>query len=258
MHFSREGGGQPLLLVHGLGSEGRSWSPVLPGLRAHRDVITPDLPGFGRTPPLPGEVTISAIADRLEVFIDEHGLHEADLVGSSLGGRLVLELARRGHDGAVVALDPGGFWTPGQVKVFKTSMFVSMKLVRLLQPALPTLLGNRVGRTALLAQLSAKPWALPEDLVLAELRRFATAPGFDATLRALVGGPPQQGMPGGTAEKPITIGWGRHDRLTPPSQAKTALERFPDAGIHWFAGCGHFPHWDAPSETIRLILEKTG
>jgi hypothetical protein len=28
--------------------------------------------------------------------------------------------------------------------------------------------------------------------------------------------------------------------------------------MHWFADCGHFPHWDRPEETVRLILAATG
>ena len=33
---------------------------------------------------------------------------------------------------------------------------------------------------------------------------------------------------------------------------------FPDAELHWFERCGHFPFWDQPSETVKLILERTG
>ncbi len=43
-----------------------------------------------------------------------------------------------------------------------------------------------------------------------------------------------------------------------PSQAKPALALFPDATIHRFEHCGHFPHWDQPGDTVRLILDSTG
>jgi hypothetical protein len=33
---------------------------------------------------------------------------------------------------------------------------------------------------------------------------------------------------------------------------------FPDARLHWFENCGHFPQWDAPDETVRLVLAATG
>ncbi|MGI9111187.1 MAG: alpha/beta fold hydrolase, partial [Gaiellaceae bacterium] len=43
-----------------------------------------------------------------------------------------------------------------------------------------------------------------------------------------------------------------------PPQAKRAAERFPDAGLHWFEACGHFPHWDVQEEAVRLIRARDG
>lgn len=59
LNFIRRGSGSPLLLVHGLGAGWRSWTPILDRLAEHREVIAVDLPGFGHTPPLPGEVSIA-------------------------------------------------------------------------------------------------------------------------------------------------------------------------------------------------------
>ncbi|MCD0171074.1 alpha/beta fold hydrolase, partial [Deinococcus sp. 23YEL01] len=60
MHFHafRQGQGRPLLLLHGLGSNWRTWQPVLDGLSRQREVIAVDLPGFGHTRPLNGPVSI--------------------------------------------------------------------------------------------------------------------------------------------------------------------------------------------------------
>lgn len=256
--FKRSGSGPPLLTIHGLGGDRDSFDAILPALTGERDVISPDLPGHGAAPELPGEVTIDAIADRLEAFIDAQGLDGVDVVGSSLGARLVLELARRKKVGTAIALDPGGFWSPRERKVFGVSVAASYKLVVGLQKALPVLTGNPVTRTALLAQFSAKPWALSQDLVLQELRAFAAAPGFEQTLDALWHGPLQQGLAKGEARGPIHLVWGRQDRVTFTSQAPRAQEAFPDADLTWIEKCGHFPHWDQPGETTRLILDRTG
>jgi len=123
---------------------------------------------------------------------------------------------------------------------------------------LPLLTRSPVGRTVLLAQFSARPWRVPANAALEELRSYAAAPSFDAALRELVQGPPQQGAPRGSARGPIVIGWGRRDWVCFPPQAKRAAERFPDARLHWFEACGHFPHWDVPEEAVRLILASTG
>ena len=257
MNFVRRGSGGPLLMVHGLGSTWRNWEPILPMLTAQRDVIAVDLPGFGSSPPLSGEVTIAELTDAVESFIAEHDLGDVDVVGSSMGARMVMEMARRGHHGTVVALDPGGFWSDRQVKVFGTTVSASIWLVRRLQPLLPMLANSRIGRTALLLQFSAKPWRIPPALVLQELRSFAQAPSFDAALKALVRGPKQQGAKAGSMNGKVVVGWGRNDRVTPPSEAANAQQLFPDATLHWFGDCGHFPHWDQPQQTADLILAAT-
>ncbi|MGC2655052.1 MAG: alpha/beta fold hydrolase [Mycobacterium sp.] len=257
MAFARHGSGEPLLLIHGLGSSRRTWEPVLPMLSAQREVIAVDLPGFGDSPALSDEVTIAALTDAVEAFIAEHHLVAVDVVGSSMGARMALELARRGHAGSVVALDPGGFWTDRQVKVFALTIGASIALVRRIQPLLPVLARSRAGRTALLLQFSAKPWRLPRGLVLQELNSIARSPGTDAAFRALVHGPKQQGARIGSLKGRVTIGWGRNDRVTAASQAQRAQNLFPDAALHWFDDCGHFPHWDQPGDAARLILEAT-
>jgi len=198
MHHVRRGAGKPLLLVHGLGGSGQSWETIIDGLAAEREVIAVDLPGFGRTPPLRGEVSIATLTDAVASFIDQQGLAGVDTVGSSMGARMVLELARRGVGGTAVALDPGGFWSDGELRFFGISLRASIKLLRALRPALPLLIGNPVTRTLLLAQFSARPWALPPDIPLRELRRFLESPSFNDALGALVDGPRQQGAPAGS------------------------------------------------------------
>ena len=252
------GSGVPLLLIHGLGSSSATWAPVLDALSARRSVIALDLPGFGKSAPLDGPVTIATLSDAVQSFIDSEGLAGVDIVGSSMGARMALELARRGIGGNVVALDPGGFWTPRQRRIFEVTIGASMKLTRRMQRALPALTGNPVGRTVLLGQFSAHPWSLPAPLVLAELRAFAAATSVDEAFDALAHGPDQEGAPAGSTPGEIVIGWGRQDKITFPSQAAAAIERFPDASLHWFDKCGHFPHWDQPEQAADLILASTG
>ncbi len=258
MNHIRRGAGKPLLLIHGLGGSWREWTPILDVLAAERAVIAIDLPGFGDTPPLPGEVSIATLADAVTAFLDVHDLRGVDVVGSSMGARLVLELARRGVVGATVSLDPGGFWQGWERHFFSVSVALSIRLIRLLQPLMPLLTGNPIGRTLLFAQFSAHPWRLSPEVTLAEMRSFAASPSIDELLRQLVSGPTQQGMAPGTTRAPITIGWGRQDHVCIPRQARRAARLFPDARVRWFAHSGHFPQWDVPEEAARLVLASTG
>ena len=257
MNHVRQGSGSPLLLVHGLGAGWRSWSPILGELAERREVIAVDLPGFGDTPPLIGEVTIATLTDSVADFIRDEGLDGVSTVGQSMGGRIVLELARRGVGGDTVALDPGGFWSDRELAVFGATLRPSIALVRALREMLPSLLSNPVGRTLLLAQLSARPWALSRETVLPDVRGLADSPSTGAALDALTKGPKQQGAPAGTVPGHVTIGWGRRDLVTVPRQAARAMELYPDAVLHWFERCGHFPQWDAPHQATQLILNST-
>jgi pimeloyl-ACP methyl ester carboxylesterase len=250
----RCGSGKPLVLVHGLGSTHQAWSLVTRALSRHREVIALDLPGHGQSPAEPDSGTFAGLARSLDEWLGQEGLVGADLVGSSLGGRLVLEMARRGRSGAVVALDPGGFWEGWERHFIKTSLAASVMLLRSLRAALPMLSHNVASRSALLAQLAARPWELNADLVSKELRSFADTQTFDALVQDLAYGPPQEG-PAAPNAGPVTIGWGRHDRLCFPDQARRAEQAFPGARLVWFEHSGHFPMWEEPGETVRVLLE---
>lgn len=257
MQSTRTGVGAPLLLVHGLGGSSRSWSPILPYLAVEREVIALDLPGFGTTPPLPGEVSIRTLADAVTAFIDAEGYRGIDAVGSSMGARLVLELARRGGVvGGVVSLDPGGFWRGWERRFFYFSIALSIRLVRRLDSRLPSLMRHTLPRALLLAQFSPRPGQLSPELALDELRNYNASPSFDELLRNLAFGEPQLGAPHGSLSHPLVLGWGRHDRICLPRQAVRARAMFPDARLHWFQKSGHFPHWDEPEAAARLILES--
>ena len=258
LHYIRRGTGRPLLLVHGIGGSWRSWNTIIDALAAERDVIAVDLPGHGETPELAGLSSIGTFADAVTDFLARHDLLGIDAVGSSMGARLVLELARRGGVlGAVVSLDPGGFWQGWQIPFFYHSVDLSVKLVKALQPVMPALAGSAVGRTVLLPQFSARPWAVDSQQAIDEMHTFANSPAFDELLYQLANGEVQQPAPKGSITGPLVIGWGRQDRVCLPSQADLALEKFPDARLYWFEHCGHFPQWDQPEEATRLILAAT-
>lgn len=258
MNHIRYGTGAPLLLVHGLGGTWKSWLPILDKLAVHREVIAIDLPGHGKTPPLEGPTTIETLADAVTQFLKNNNLVGIDAVGSSMGARLVLELARRGNAlGAVVSLNPGGFWEGWQRHFFYYSIAASIRLVRFLRHLLPVLTSNAITRTILLPQFSPRPWHIPAHLALTELRSYIAAPVFDELLYNLAYGEEQQGASKDTIQNPLMIGWGKQDRICLPSQSYKALHLFPDAHVYWFDHCGHFPHWDKPSETAALILRVT-
>ncbi|NJC05450.1 pimeloyl-ACP methyl ester carboxylesterase [Sphingomonas kaistensis] len=250
------GRGKPLLLVHGLGSSGHAWEPIIEPLAQARRVMVIDLPGHGATPAEADSGTFDGLVRSVAAWLNETGMTGVDMVGSSMGARLVLELARRGLAGNVVALDPGGFWEGWERKWLVSTLTASRGLVKGLRSALPTLAANRVSRSALLAQLSARPWALDGAFVAEELRALADTATVPSLVKDLGYGPGQEGI--AQTRGRLAIGWGRHDRLCLPVQAKRAASKFPSAKLHWFEHSGHFPLWDEPRETVKLIAEVCG
>ena len=216
----RTGIGKKLLLVHGLGGSWQSWSPVLDFLTPHREVIAIDLPGHGKSAAGPDSGTFPGLVDSVGRYISENGLKDVDVAGVSLGGRLVLELARRGGVGDVVALDPGGFWRGWERSYFRWTLSASFRLLRALQRQLPLLSRSAAARTVLLAQLSARPWALSQELVARELMSFARTATVGPLIWNLAKGPAQQG-PAAVSTGRVTIAWGGKGSALPAAPGGT-------------------------------------
>jgi pimeloyl-ACP methyl ester carboxylesterase len=254
--LNRTGSGKPLLLVHGLGATARAWAMVAPALAKQREVVTFDLPGHGQTPAEADSGTFAGLMRSVNALFDKHDLSGIDVVGSSLGGRIVLELARLGRVGNCIALDPGGFWQGWEAKYLSTTLGASGALLRLIRPALPWIASHKLARGATLLQLVNRPSGLDPAMTAHELRAFADTPTFSALVHDLSTGPSQPG-PAAPSTGNLVIGWGRQDRLCLPVQAARAKGAFPSAELYWFEDCGHFPMWDQPEETVELILAAT-
>jgi len=84
----------PHLFVHGLGGGASNWFEVMGALGEDREVITMDLPGFGRTvPPRHSAARVRANARFIPTFMDELGIGRAILHGNSMGGLITALLA---------------------------------------------------------------------------------------------------------------------------------------------------------------------
>ena len=58
IHYLERGHGEPILLIHGLGSSGADWAFQVAALEPHFRIIVPDLPGSGHSSPPLTEYTI--------------------------------------------------------------------------------------------------------------------------------------------------------------------------------------------------------
>jgi pimeloyl-ACP methyl ester carboxylesterase len=56
-------------------------------------------------------------------------------------------------------------------------------------------------------------------------------------------------------EVPKWMVWGRHDGLVPVAHAEAFADAHPDAAVHVFDGCGHYPQIELPGRFNRLLRE---
>jgi N-formylmaleamate deformylase len=82
--------GPPLILLHGTGSRGVSWWPVVDELAAHFRLIVPDLRGHGDSDKPPSGYQLPDYAGDLAGLIDTLELDRPLILGHSLGGVVTL------------------------------------------------------------------------------------------------------------------------------------------------------------------------
>jgi pimeloyl-ACP methyl ester carboxylesterase len=257
IEYDRRGAGEPLVLLHGLGSRRQMWAPVLDALARELDVVAIDLPGFGASPPDGGEVSISTQADRVETFFAELGLRRPHVAGNSMGGGIALELARRGSVASATALSPVGFWA-GRERAFARASLRASRALALATPprALRRLAANPLTRTALFAQMFARPWRLTREGAVGDVEALRGGAGFEAALAALDGHVFRDGHE--LRGVPVTIAWGERDRLLLYGrQSARARRALPWARHVTLRGCGHVPPADDPEQVAAVLLAGT-
>ena len=98
--------GECVVLIHGHPFDRSLWQPQLAALSDEFRVIAPDLRGFGASPVTPGLVSMRQLAADVEALLDRLAVDRAAIVGLSMGGLVVMELA---------TAQPDRYWAIGLV-----------------------------------------------------------------------------------------------------------------------------------------------
>ena len=254
LNHHRTGTGEPLVLLHGIGSRWQVWNPVLDRLAAQRDVVALDLPGFGASPmPPPGtEAGTPSLTTLVLEFLGELGIERPHVAGNSLGGVIALEMAKRDSVRSATVLSPGGFYNWPESRFALASLLLTMRAARAFAPRADRLV-NRPGlRRLFLNQTFGHPERVPAREAAETVRAFAQAPWFEETLVATRR---EEFADGDRIEVPVTIAWGDKDRLLLPRQAKRAGKQIPRARLVTLTDCGHVPMYDDPEQVARVLLQ---
>jgi pimeloyl-ACP methyl ester carboxylesterase len=246
----RAGHGEPLLLLHGIGSTRDDFSALLPRLAEDFDVLSLDLPGHGQSPIGTWPPTVAALTDAVEADLDGRGLQRVHILGNSLGARIGVELAARHRARSVVALSPSGLGLPPERLHQGLLMTTARTLMRTFRSSIAPLATLPLGRTVLLAGMRARPWEASESEALAMRGGFADASGFWAMLWWAI----LQDVPTGLhrIDCPVILAQGAVD-VVGAGQTPRYLALIPGSRFELLAGAGHAPQSDAADAILALV-----
>lgn len=254
---------QPIVFVHGLGASKVSLLPAMAGLaRTHR-VVALDLPGFGHSQaPLDAPYTPAWLAASVRATLHTLGIHQAVLVGNSLGGRTAVELALRAPRevaGLVLLCPAVGFKQYRRVR----------GVLRLGRPdvplaLLPWLTRGRVPEALvdrLLRSLFADHTRVPAQNLLAardEALRILSSP---RNRYALLAATRQIGLDDDRRfwqrlrrlRPPSLWIFGDRDVLVSPGYARIVADVVPAADVQVWESTGHVPQFEHRQRTADAI-----
>jgi pimeloyl-ACP methyl ester carboxylesterase len=229
------GDGPTLVLLHGLLMDSSLWDGPIADLSTDHRCIAPTLPLGAHRHPISGDLSLPAIAQLVEEFLDRLDLHDVTLVGNDTGGALVqLVLA-------------------GKPERVARAVLVSCEAFDNVPPGL-------TGKVLVLSgRLS--PWlfgAFMQQLRLRAVRRLPIAFGWltkrgDATtarwirpvltsqqirrdtvrmLRAIDGRAVAEATAATPSfHRPALVVWAAEDRVMPPEHGRRLAELLPDARL---------------------------
>lgn len=92
VHFTKKGSGHPLILLHGFPLNSNIWKDFLEHFETKYQLISIDLPGFGKSGSLNSPFTIDDVAKEILSALKMSGVQNCTLLGHSLGGYVALAM----------------------------------------------------------------------------------------------------------------------------------------------------------------------
>lgn len=239
-YLQRPGAGVPLVLLHGIGSDARSWAPMIAQMPPGLPVLAWWAPGYSDSAP-PAEASPAAYAARLAALLDALDLPRVVLAGHSLGALFAGAFATRWPErvAALALLSPALGYRVAPGEALPEGVQARMDELAALGPE------------AFAAKRAARLLHAPEHHpeILAGVRRAMAAvnpPGYAQACRALGAG--DLLADARQLAMPATILVGAADVVTPPANAMALYEAAPSGStIELVPEAGHALPQQAPA-----------
>jgi len=243
-YIGDEGKGFPLVLVHGFLGSSKMWKPQIDFFKDHFRIITPDLPGFGKSNKAKSHNSIQSIANLLINCLEEKKIHKFHLLGHSMGGMIVQEMAKKVGDKisklVCYSTGPRGEM-PGR---FET---VDESRENLQKNGLETMARN-IAKTWFIKGENAKYFD-----VCIETGKQTSMEAVDNSLVAF------KNWNGVDTLKNIKnetlIIWGDRDRSYNLEQVKTLEKNIKNSKLKIFENCAHNVHLEQPDQFNKTIKD---
>jgi pyruvate dehydrogenase E2 component (dihydrolipoamide acetyltransferase) len=248
VRYARRGdevaGAAPVLFLHGFGGDLDNWLFKLDPVAAAVPVIALDLPGHGQSAvTLPGSGSLADLAGFVLRFLVAIGVERAHVVGHSMGGAIAARMALDAPQrvASLVLVAPAGLG--GEINGGYIDGFVAAATRRELKPVVELLFADP---------------SLVSRQLLDDLLRYKRLDGVSGLLTQLSGTLFASGLQAQTpvvqlAGLPLTIVWGRDDRVIPASQVSAAP---PGAEVRVLDGAGHMVMMEKAGEVNAAILAR--
>jgi pimeloyl-ACP methyl ester carboxylesterase len=133
LFYEEAGTGEPVLLLHGLGSSTLDWAPEIEALKASYRVIALDIRGSGKSKDLRkpgGPFSVAEFAADTATVLDELRAAPAHIIGLSMGGMVAFQLAVDSprHVRTLTIVNSGPELvprTPAELKAFRMRRLIS-------------------------------------------------------------------------------------------------------------------------------------
>lgn len=260
IRYFRIGQGTPIVLLHTLRTQLEYFGALVERLDTGRlEILVIDLPGHGESSAPPVDYTAGYFTKTVAALLDACEVHDAIVVGESIGGSIALALAARRNTriNQVVAINPYDYGRWGGIR--RSSGLANVLFTAMLLPAIGPVVARTETKGILRRVLTGglhDPSALPPDLVV-RLSRCGALPGHARAFRSLclhwrtwIDARAEYSA----IDLPVTLVYG-HDDWSRPRERDANAHAIPGARTATLAGSGHFSSLEKPGEIAQLINE---
>ena len=259
--FVMMGRGPALLLLHGLGCDHTTWTPVIERLSRQFTVIAPDLLGHGASDKPRADYTLGGYANGMRDLLALLGIDRVTVVGHSFGGGIAMQFAYQfpQYTERLMLVAPGGLGR-GVNPLLRSLTLPGSGSVLAVASSPPVLAAARfLGKRAHAAHLPGSADVLGALSVLAGKHDAAARDAFLHVLRAVVDWRGQVVTMTDRAylalNMPTCVMWGEKDTVLPIAQIEVARRSIPDVRIEVVEGAGHFPHEEFPDRFVAVLTD---